>query len=272
MSADYPDLLFVHARGDGGPRPRTQIIIIHATANTATASAEASFATRREDGISAHYYVDGSETIQALPIGNIAYGALWHGNQVSVQYELCGRSNQLGAATIGRAAAQVARDCARYGVPIRKLSPAEIRAGARGICGHADVTLAWPEDGGDHTDPGASFPWSQFIKQVQQAGEIDMGKGVDEPGLDVVANRSAEVLLSDVWGQEQFADSVFVDGLQPSLRSQQIASTYEGVQELLSRPPVEVTLTPEQLEEVKATLAEPIAELVAAKLAARLQS
>lgn len=166
MSADYPDLPYVHARGDGGPRSRTQIIIIHATDNTAPASGEASYATRREDGTSAHYYVDSVQTIQALPIGNIAFGALGHGNAVGVQYELCGRSNQLTDPTIRRAATQVARDCARYGIPVRKLTPAQIRAGERGICGHADVTLAWPEDGGDHTDPGSNFPWSTFIGYV----------------------------------------------------------------------------------------------------------
>lgn len=165
-SADYPDLQYVHARGDGGPRPRTQVIVIHATDNTAPAAAEASYATRREDGTSAHYYVDDTTVIQALPVGNIAYGALFHGNQISVQYELCGRSNQISDATMRRAAAQVARDCARYGIPARKLTPAQVRAGAMGICGHLDITAAFPEDGGDHSDPGDRFDWAKFIRYI----------------------------------------------------------------------------------------------------------
>jgi hypothetical protein len=39
--------------------------------------------------------------------------------------------------------------------------------GVKGICGHLDVTYAWGE--GDHTDPGAYFPWPTFIAYVQNA-------------------------------------------------------------------------------------------------------
>lgn len=171
QSADYPDLTFVHARGDGGPRSRTQVIIIHATDNTAGASGEAGYATRREDGTSAHYYVDDNAVIQALPIGNVAYGALAHGNAISVQYELCGRSNAISDATMRRAAFQVARDCRRYGIPVRKLTAAQVRIGEKGICGHGDITAAFPEDGGDHSDPGNRFDWGKFIGYVGGAME-----------------------------------------------------------------------------------------------------
>lgn len=207
MSADYPDLPYVHARGDGGPRRSTQIIILHATDNTASAANEAAYATRREDETSAHYYVDDTQIIQALPVGNVAYGALGHGNAVGVQYELCGRSNQLSDATMRRAAAQVARDCARYGIPVRKLTSAQVRDGARGICGHLDVTYAWPEDGGDHTDPGANFPWSTFIGYVAAAAGKDTDMDLDHDklaGTPDYPGRTAREALTDVWQRAQF--------------------------------------------------------------------
>ena len=63
--------------------------------------------------------------------------------------------------------------CREFGIPIRKIGPAEINAGVKGIVGHADITAAFPADHGDHTDPGASFPWSTFIGYVQ--GGTTMG-------------------------------------------------------------------------------------------------
>lgn len=162
----------MHAAGDGGLRSRTQVVIIHATDNTASASSEASYATRRADQTSAHVYVDDDSAVQALRLDHIAYGALWHGNQVSVQLELCGRSDHISDATMRQAAPIVAEVCQRYGIPVRKISASQVRAGVKGICGHADITAAFPEDGGDHTDPGSAFPWPRFIDYVAAGDRI----------------------------------------------------------------------------------------------------
>lgn len=48
-------------------------------------------------------------------------------------------------------------ESARYGIPLRKITPEQIRAGERGVCGHADTVAAGM--GGSHTDPGPGFPW-----------------------------------------------------------------------------------------------------------------
>lgn len=185
QSADYPDVQYIGALGDGGPRSQTQVIVIHATDNTANALGEATYATHREDETSAHYYVDETTVIQAVPIGHIAYGCLYHGNQISIQYELCGRSNAISDATMRRAAHQVARDCARYGIPVRKITAAQVRAGAKGICGHADITAAFPEDNGDHTDPGTAFNWGTFISYVGGDMELsDVVPGTKTPGFN----------------------------------------------------------------------------------------
>lgn len=173
----YPDLPFVHALGDGGTRGGTQVIVIHATDGNGTAANEASYATHRPDKTSAHFYVDAGQTIQALNTTHIAYGCLSHGNAISVQFELCGLSNHLSDATMRRAAQTVARVCKEFGIPARKIGPGEVTAGVKGIVGHADITLAFPQDHGDHTDPGASFPWATFINYVQ--GGTDMANAAE---------------------------------------------------------------------------------------------
>jgi N-acetyl-anhydromuramyl-L-alanine amidase AmpD len=188
------DLPYLHALGDGGPRSKTTAIVIHATDNTANAHDEASYATHRTDKTSAHFYVDDSSVYRALPIGNIAYGCLYHGNQISVQLELCGRSNQITAATMREAAPVVAELCHIYGLPVQKINASQVAAGVRGICGHADITAAFPQDGGDHTDPGAAFPWATFIGYVQN-------------GEDTMSAQAESILSSLAQGLRQYTDN-----------------------------------------------------------------
>lgn len=163
----YGDLVHVQAGGDGGGRSLTQMVVIHATDNTASAASEASYAQTRPDGTSAHFYVDEAQVIQALDTSHIAFGCYPMGNMRSIQFELCGLSNAISDATMRRAAPIVARVCADWGIPIRKINAADLVASVEGICGHADVTAAWHQ--GDHTDPGSSFPWGTFISYVQEA-------------------------------------------------------------------------------------------------------
>ena len=66
-----------------------------------------------------------------------------------------------------RAAKHAARAAACWNIPIRKLTPAELKAGKAGFCGHIDQTTAWEVKGG-HWDPGPNFPWKQFLGMVQE--------------------------------------------------------------------------------------------------------
>jgi hypothetical protein len=180
----YSDLPYVHALGDGGVRPATTCVVIHATDNTASASAEASYARTRPDKTSAHFYVDDRQVIQALDTSHIAYGCLYHGNRISIQFELCGLSNHVSDAVMRKAAATVARVCRDNGIPVRKVGASDVRNGVKGICGHGDITAAFPEDHGDHTDPGSQFPWSTFIGYVQG----DDAVGINEYAYNADAN------------------------------------------------------------------------------------
>lgn len=90
-------------------------------------------------------------------------------------------------------------ESARYGIPVVKISPEQIRAGASGVCGHADCVQAGL--GGSHTDPGPNFPWDVVcgdappvpppevedemwvLSEVVPAGKTKDGAGVVSIGL-----------------------------------------------------------------------------------------
>lgn len=180
-SPEYPDLTWVEPRSWSAGRASGQptVIVIHTTEGHEKAtSAEdgAAYDARRTDGTSAHYFHDQNSTVQCVRTTDRAHTARRNGNRIGIQHELCGRAGQTGAqwadaaseGTLRQAAKQCARDVKKWGIPVRKLSVAQVRSGMRGFCGHVDITYAFPDDGGTHTDPGVNFPWPKFLAMVQE--------------------------------------------------------------------------------------------------------
>lgn len=178
----------------GRNRP-VQYVVIHATdGSEAPTSAEdgAAYDKRRTDGTSTHLFVDSNTAVREVQDTDRAHHARYHGNEIGIGIELCGRAGQSDAqwhdaaskATLAIAAREVAEICTAHGIPVRRLSVAEVRAAyyapagqrPKGICGHIDVTKAYPEDNGDHTDPGAHFPWTEFLAAVK-AHQTGAGAG-----------------------------------------------------------------------------------------------
>jgi len=125
---------------------------------------------------SAHVCVDADEIVECVKPEHIAFGAP-KANRNGIHIEHAGRAAQSSAqwadeysvrmlALSARYAAGIA---ARYGIPIRRLTPGQIAAGEKGFCGHVDVTHAFRTPGG-HVDPGPEFPWDLYLTMVQQAG------------------------------------------------------------------------------------------------------
>ncbi|WP_219505297.1 hypothetical protein [Nonomuraea ceibae] len=73
-------------------------------------------------------------------------------------------------ATLKNAAEVTAAWVRKYNIPIRHLTPAQVRAGQKRFCAHWDVTRAYPGTG-SHTDPGKGFPWDKFLALVK--AEVD---------------------------------------------------------------------------------------------------
>lgn len=177
QSQEYPDLQFVEpaAWGSGRDGYSVQYIVVHYTAGSEGPTAAldgAAYDQRRTDGTSTHYFVDRSRVVQCVYTWNRANACYRYGNRMGIQYELCGtqqtRAQWLDAAsdaTLWNAARQMARDCKKYGIPVRKITPSQMLAGWKGIVGHADVTLAYGL--GDHMDPGAEFPYDVLLERIQ---------------------------------------------------------------------------------------------------------
>ncbi|HEY8881949.1 MAG TPA: N-acetylmuramoyl-L-alanine amidase [Dermatophilaceae bacterium] len=107
-------------------------------------------------------YVDDQDTAWATP------GA----NSDGLQLEMAGRAGQTvgnwadvtSHAILERAAQRTATWCRTYGIPVRRLTDAELAAGARGIIDHHAATRVY---GGTHWDVGEHFPWAWFLARVQ---------------------------------------------------------------------------------------------------------
>ena len=176
----------IRAAGIGGNQTVINRVVVHCTWGSGGFPGESMapmarrvaqyFATGTRSA-SAHYTVDASDPIQhSVPDARVAYHA--PPNTGSIGVEICGLGHYTAAQwndprvrpAWERAARLVADICDRHGVPKRWVTPSQLRAGARGICTHLDVTQAWRQT--DHDDPGPGFPKDAFMAAVLGAAGL----------------------------------------------------------------------------------------------------
>lgn len=148
------------SRRDGRP---VRLVVLHTAEGARTVESLGAFFANAGVQASSHVGIDDRGVEQYVPYSEAAWTML-SANSVADQAELCGFAAWSRATWLGQhgrmlelAAAWVRERCIARGIPIRKLTPTEVRAGAAGVCGHVDWTLATGE--GNHTDPGPGFPW-----------------------------------------------------------------------------------------------------------------
>lgn len=177
------------------PRYGQRIILIgiHTAEGARNKESLYSFFDRERNG-SSHVGIDGFGISPEWVPDELAAWTLLNGNARSLNAELCGfaawtREQWLSTGVVDgvtnprqmiRNAARWAKDkCIEHGIPMVKLSPADVDAGKWGIIGHADWTYSAIGDG-DHTDPGRNFPWDVFMSDM---GATSGGGGETEGGF-----------------------------------------------------------------------------------------
>ncbi|WP_416902768.1 N-acetylmuramoyl-L-alanine amidase [Micromonospora echinospora] len=188
----------VAGRNDYADRDgRKYAVAIHNTSNDATAEQEASYATRRTDGVSAHFYVDADSVIQSIDTKyRTGHAGSNEGNDNAVSVEITGTNGKsrqwwLDNVAWDRLAAVLAIVCKTYDIEPRRASVAEMKRNpkVRAFYGHNDMRLAW--GGTTHTDPGTNFPWDHLLAKVQRAlaGEDDDMPSAAEIATETLGRR-----------------------------------------------------------------------------------
>jgi N-acetyl-anhydromuramyl-L-alanine amidase AmpD len=193
---------YIPARNHGGHQSAINRIVIHGTVSATVRGGARNIANffANQASTSAHYVVDPGEVIQCVYDHTIA----WHDgtNTNSIGVELCDPVDGPAARwtdsahtnMLGRAADLVRDLCHLYDVPMLRLTPAQIRAGQRGICGHVDMRDAFPGRT-THYDPGPAFPWVTFLAAVRK----DAAMQEDDMPYREWPQADKDALCRDVW-------------------------------------------------------------------------
>lgn len=201
VDAPNPPYVGPPFRSSGTGNKPIQRVVIHCTVSPCEPGGArniAAYFRGSTAGGSAHYVVDPETVVQSAYDSVVA----WHAppNSHSIGIELCdpmkgpGRrwQDKRHQAMLQRAAKLTAQLCAAYDVPIRKVDDADLRAGRKGICGHADVSDAFKQS--THWDPGPAFPWPQFMDMVRAAAREFTSKPPPMPQPDKEARKPSLVV------------------------------------------------------------------------------
>jgi len=154
-------------------------IAVHNTSNDASDTGEASYATRRTDGISSHLYGDADSVTQSLDTDDRAgHAGSAEGNGNAIAWEFTGANGKsrewwlanINWPLVGRVNAAIIRHHWPDGsFQVRRATVAEMKANpkVKAFYGHDDMRRAW--GGTTHTDPGPNFPWDKLFDVTNAA-------------------------------------------------------------------------------------------------------
>lgn len=154
-------------KSSSGSNKPINVITIHSTVSPTVRGGARSIAKYFQSasaGGSAHYVIDPYEVIQSAYDSVICWHAPPNGNSLGL--EMCDMPDAKSKARwkdnahrllLRRTARLTAELCLAYGVPVKFLTPADLRAGRRGITTHANKSEAFHQS--THWDPGMWPQW-----------------------------------------------------------------------------------------------------------------
>lgn len=173
-----------------------RLVVLH-TAEGARTNASLYAYFDRTQAASCHAGIDENGVSDGWVPYDRAAWTLRNGNPYSDNAEICGfaswsREEWLKhPGMLAGAAAWVRARCLARGIPIVKLSPAEVRAGKAGVCGHVDYTQATGD--GTHWDPGPGFPWDLVISAAKGSGGGGSSPGADQEEDDMAVQGASGI-------------------------------------------------------------------------------
>lgn len=158
-----------------GTRPTSAIslIVLHSTEGGGSAKNVAKYFESPNSGGSAHLVVDDNACYRCLPNTIVPWGAPgantngFHIEQLGyaawTSSEWLKHPNML-----RRAAYKVAYHANLFHIPLTFVNAAGLKAGKRGVTTHAEVSKAFPNNAGNHHDPGIGYPMSQVLEWAKE--------------------------------------------------------------------------------------------------------
>ena len=150
---------------------------------------------------SAHYNVDSDSIVQSVRENDIAYHAPPNTHSIGIEHAGYARQTRAqwlddyGQSMLLLSAGLVAELLVKYDLPLEFLSPADLRAGRRGITTHNNVSKAWGQT--SHTDPGEGFPDDWYIDRVREALTQEDDMAYSEAQLINFARLAVQAELGD---------------------------------------------------------------------------
>lgn len=143
-----------------------RLCVVHTAEGSTSIESLGAYFANPNTGASSHTGIDDKvNTVgEYVPPGYKAWTQA-NANPYCIATELCAFASWSAAEwnahpqMLANCAAWIAEECARFGIPVRRLSAAEAQGGVAGVCGHNELGAA----GGGHWDPGPSFPWDAVL-------------------------------------------------------------------------------------------------------------
>lgn len=259
MSLTFAPAVYVHPDRHGVTRSgRLRLIVLHTTEGgegdtrpEQLAAAVGQPATRDAKGAiinqaSYHYVADTDQRVVPLvPEGMVAYSAPGANND-GIHIVNCGRADQTTAQWLDPfsfacivATALLMQDISRrLGIPLRRLTVAEVLAGQSGYCDHHTITLAYKRS--THTDVGPNYPWATLDTLLHPQAPYQ--PPTEEEMQLIQVNDDAAVLLMDGTVCTSVADEATMqalidDGIVARTAPRRVQRKSLGALELHGPPP-----------------------------------